>query len=125
MKQGRIAVAIGLALALAIIGAGASPPFAHAAAKSASSKSTSARASRKSAGLHQFSGVVTAVDKASLTVEKNGKAPKSMTFARHAGMTTQGDLERDARVTVFYRDEDGRSVAHKVVVKGEAAPAAK
>ncbi|MFI5372540.1 MAG: hypothetical protein ACHQ52_13360 [Candidatus Eisenbacteria bacterium] len=124
MKQGRMTRALGLTLALAILGAGALSSHAQAAAKSAptAKPAATAKPARRSAGLHQFSGVVTAVDKTSLTVEKNGRTPKSMTFARHAEMTTQGELERDARVTVFYRDEDGRSVAHRVVVKTAASP---
>jgi len=115
MKQGRIARALALALTLAVLGVGGSAPLAHAAAK------TVAKSPRKAATLHQFSGVVTAVDKTSLTVEKGGKSPKSMTFERRADMTMKGELERDAHVTVYYRDEDGRSVAHRVVVK-EAGP---
>jgi hypothetical protein len=125
MKQGRIARVIGFALALAIIGAGAMAPRVQAAPRATASKPTSATATKKPATMHQFSGVVTAVDKTTLTVEKNGKSPKSMTFERHAGMSTQGNLERDVRVTVFYRDEDGRPVAHKVVVKDATAATGK
>ena len=69
--------------------------------------------------LRQFTGLVTSFDKTSITVEKGGKKPKTMTFSRHAEMRTQGDLEKDARVTVYYRDEDGQPVAHRVVVKRE------
>ena len=76
-----------------------------------------APAARSKAALHQFTGIVTALDKQSLTVEKRGKQTMSRTFARHEAMTTTGDLARDARVTVYYRDEGGRAVAHKVVVK--------
>lgn len=122
MLRIRTTRAIGLALALAC--AGVLPALAHAAAKTAAPAPTaSTGAVGRKAALHQFSGVVTAIDKTSLTVEKNGKSPKRMTFARHADMTTQGEVERDARVTVYYRDEDGRSVAHRVVVKA-TAPAA-
>jgi hypothetical protein len=35
-------------------------------------------------------------------------------------MTTTGDVGKNARVTVYYRDESGRSVAHRVVVKTES-----
>ena len=119
----RIRTTRALALALALACAGALPALAHAAAKSgAPAPTASTGAGSHKAALHQFSGVVTAVDKTSLTVEKNGRSPKRMTFARHADMTMQGEVERDARVTVYYRDEDGRSVAHRVVVKA-AAPA--
>ena len=66
--------------------------------------------------LHQFSGVVTALDKASLTVEKHGKSPRSMQFVRGATMTTQGEIGTRARVTVYYRDVDGKPTAERVVV---------
>jgi hypothetical protein len=121
MHRIRMTRALGLALALAC--AGALPALVHAAAKTAAPAPTaSSGSSTRKPALHQFSGVVTAIDKTSLTVEKNGKTPKRMTFARHADMTTQGEVERDAHVTVYYRDEDGHSVAHRVVVKA-AAPA--
>ncbi len=79
--------------------------------------SGSAPAARSRAAYHQFSGYVTALDKESLTVEKRGKQATSRTFARHEAMSTTGDLVKDARVTVYYREESGKSVAHKVVVK--------
>ena len=73
--------------------------------------------------MRQYTGWVTALDKSSLTVEKRGKKPESKVFAKHAEMSTTGDLEKDARVTVYYRDDAGRPVAHKVVVK-DAVPVA-
>ncbi|MEO5989711.1 MAG: hypothetical protein ABIU54_12965 [Candidatus Eisenbacteria bacterium] len=87
---------------------------AHAAAKKSVAAGTSAK---KGHAYHQFTGVVTSFDKASLTVEKTGKAPKTMVFSRHTEMKTSGELEKDARVTVYYREEGGKPVAHKVVVK--------
>ena len=60
---------------------------------------------------------MTSVDKTSLTVAKAGKDPKTMVFVRGAETRTQGDLEKDAHVTVWYRDDDGHTVAHRVVVK--------
>jgi hypothetical protein len=38
-------------------------------------------------------------------------------FTKHAELKTTGDLEEDAHVTVYYREEGGQSVAHRVVVK--------
>jgi hypothetical protein len=67
--------------------------------------------------LQQFSGVVTALDKASLTVEKQGHAPRSMQFVRSSSMTTQGEVGAHARVTVYYRDVDGKPTAERVVVR--------
>lgn len=87
-------------------------PSLAAAAKSGGSASAKSKNS-----LHQFTGVVTALDKSSLTVEKSGKQPTTRTFARHDEMSVVGDLAREARVTVYYRDENGKAVARKVVVK--------
>ena len=112
MRQGRRLVLLALSAALAL--AALPPARAHAATRHATPV---AAAKHKAAALHQFSGVVTALDKGTLTVEKGGKSPKSVVFARHAQMKTTGELEKDARVTVWYRDEDGHPVAHKVVVK--------
>lgn len=83
----------------------------------AAAKSSGAPASKSKYTLHQFTGIVTALDKTSLTVEKGGKQPATRTFARHEEMSVVGDLARDARVTVYYRDENGKAVARKVVVK--------
>ena len=66
---------------------------------------------------HQFTGYVTAVDKASLTVERRGKNPRQMVFVKHDEMRTSGEVEKEARVTVYYRDEGGRSVAYRVIAK--------
>jgi len=111
MRHGRTWAALALALGLGI--ALTAPPagIAHAAG-------TTAPAKAKRQALHQFTGVVTALDPTSITVEKTGKKPKTMVFKRHAEMNTQGgELEREVKVTVYYRDEDGKPVARKVVVK--------
>jgi hypothetical protein len=76
-----------------------------------------AAAPSKSAGYRQFTGTVVAIDGSSITVEKGGKAPKQMVFARATNLRSTGDLEKDARVTVYWRDEAGKAVAHRVVVK--------
>jgi len=88
----------------------------------AAGKSTPAASSTKSSGAQrQFTGFVTAMDKNTITVEKRGKKPQSRTFTRHAELQTDGDLAKEARVTVYYRDEGGQSIAQRVVVK-TAAP---
>ncbi len=112
MKQGRMLLPFALAALLVAAVLPAAP--AHAAVKKSEAAATSAK---KSYNYRQFTGVVTSLDKASLTVEKTGKAAKTMVFSRHAEMKTSGDLDKDARVTVYYRDEGGKLVAHKVVVK--------
>ena len=71
----------------------------------------------KGASYRQFTGTVVALDGSTITVEKGGKTPKQMVFSRHAGMRSAGDVEKDVRVTVYWRDEAGKPVAHRVVVK--------
>jgi hypothetical protein len=116
MVQGWRSVSLGVALA---VGALAMLPLAapqsgdaHAARRSSAATSTS-----KKVNLRQFTGIVTALDKTTMTVEKQGKKPQSRVFTRPAELKTSGDLEKDAHVTVYYRDEGGQSVAHRVVVK--------
>lgn len=113
MKQGwrRLIPCVALAL-----GAVLSAPAAHAAAKTPGTTRSVAAGSKRVA-LHQFTGVVTALDKNSITVEKSGKKAKTMVFVRHPEMSATGDIEKSARVTVWYRDEAGQPTAHKVVVK--------
>ena len=122
MRQGWKIVSLCAALALA---APIAAPIAHAStAKSTSaSKSgvSSSKAKAKKLSLRQFTGVVTALDKTSITVEKGGKKPKTMVFTKHEEMHTTGDVVKDARVTVYYREDGGHVVAHRVVVKGENA----
>jgi len=96
-------------------------PLASAAAKTSAKSSAPESSAKSRRSLRQFTGVVTALDKSSITVEKGGKKPKTMVFTRHAEMKTTGDLDEDARVTVYYREEGGRSVAHRVVVKPETS----
>lgn len=76
-----------------------------------------ASAPSRNAGYRQFTGTVVSLDASSITVEKGGKAAKQMVFARSAGMRSTGDVQKDARVTVYWRDEAGKPVAHRVVVK--------
>jgi len=95
----------------------AAPLPVHAA--SAKSPTTTKSSAKSKNSLRQFTGVVTALDKTSITVEKGGKKPKTMVFEKHAEMRTTGDVEKDARVTVYYREDGGHTVAHRVVVKGE------
>jgi len=112
MRHGRTWAALALALVLGVAMTATPARIAHAAA------STTAPAKAKRQALHQFTGVVTALDPTSITVEKTGKKPKTMVFTRHAEMNTQGgELEREVKVTVYYRDEGGKQVARKVVVK--------
>ncbi len=113
MRQSRKVLALCAALALVAVTAAALPALA-ARKPEASATSASAKAKQTT---RQFTGVVTALDKTSLTVEKGGKKPSTMVFTRHAEMRMVGDLEKDARVTVYYRAEGREAVATRVVVK--------
>ena len=108
-----VRLALVVALAAPIVGAAG---VAVAAKREAKTASAPARA-----GYRQFTGTVVAIDGSTITVEKGGKTPKQMVFARHAGMRSAGDVEKDVRVTVYWRDEAGKPVAHRVVVKTPTA----
>ncbi len=110
MKQGRM----WLPLALAALFVVSTAPAFRADAATHKPATTTAKAR---VALHQFTGIVTALDKTSLTVAKSGKNARTMVFVRDAEMRTTGELDKDARVTVWYREEAGRPVARKVVVK--------
>lgn len=116
MRQGRMFLPLCLALALGLAGSigavASSPVFAAAKKSDAAAKSTKARNA-----LRQFTGVVTSMDATTLTVEKGGKQPRTLVFTRLDDMKTVGDIEQNARVTVYYRDNGGKAIAHKVVVK--------
>ena len=102
--------------ALLVLVAACTLATASSTAGAAAKKAVSDRPSR--VALHQFSGTVTAIDKTSLTVEKQGRSPRTMQFVRDASMTTKGEVEKQSHVTVYYRDDDGKPTAHRVVVRG-------
>ena len=113
MRQGWKVLSLCAALAIAPVAA----PATHAASGKAAASKSSASSSKSKYAFRQFTGVVTNLDKGSITVEKGGKNARTVVFTKHEEMKTTGDLEQDARVTVYYRDDGGRSVAHRVVVK--------
>lgn len=115
MKHARMFAPLALAALLVAPFAGGATR-AEAAPKRAPQRS--AGTASRSAGYRQFTGTVVALDASSITVERAGKTAKQMVFTRNAGMRSTGDVEKDARVTVFWRDEAGKPVAHRVVVKG-------
>lgn len=117
MKQGLYLLVLAAALAVAT-----TTPAARAAKSTTptpdGSKSTASTPAPKSRNtVRQFTGYVTALDRSSLTVEKRGKSPRSMVFTKDAGTQTSGTLDKEARVTVYYREADGRVVAQRVVAK--------
>jgi hypothetical protein len=113
MNQGRKVIA--LCAVLAVAGTLAALP-ALAARRAETGTSTSASAKAKQS-VRQFTGVVTAMDKTSITVEKGGSKPRTMVFTRTAAMRTVGDVGKDARVTVYYREDGKETQAVRVVVK--------
>ena len=118
MKHARMIARLGLlVLLVAPLAGGAS--IAEAASKRAPRPASSAPA--KNAGYRQFTGTVVSLDGTSITVEKGGKSPRQMVFARSATLRSTGDVIKDARVTVYWRDEAGHPVAHRVVVKPATA----
>src|SRR5258708_7706810 len=98
--RGRMVVAARAPLAALLVVATLAP-IAHEAG-AAPKKNPTARPARVT--LHQFSGVVTSIDKTSLTVEKQGRSPRTMQFVRDEKMTMQGEVEAQSHVTVYYRD---------------------
>ena len=107
MRQGHAWIAA-CALAAGLVAAGVAP--VEAAKAKTASKSTSDNT-------RQFTGYVVALDKTTITVEKRGEKPRTLVFNRDDEMKTTGDLEKDARVTVYYREDDGELMAQRVVVK--------
>lgn len=116
MKQGRMFLALGAALALMGM-----PLAAHAAAKTANTPAANptqpASPAKSRNAVRQFTGYVTSLDHTSLTVEKRGKNPRSMVFTKDAALQLSGAVDKDARVTVYYRDEGGKTIAHRVVAR--------
>ncbi len=127
MRQGRIhgiaVVALSGVLLAAVAGSSvaggnaAARPRIAGTAQGAKQAGAPSRAKRAANTLRQFTGYVSAIDKTSITVEKRGKVPETRVFAKHEELRTTGDVEKDARVTVYYREEGGQSIAHRVVVK--------
>ena len=118
MRHARMLAPLALAAVLAASLTGFAPEAQAAAKRSAKTASVDQPAApRKAATYHQFTGTVVSLDASSITVEKGGKTPKQMVFTRHSEMRSTGDVAKDARVTVYWRDEAGKPVAHRVVVK--------
>ena len=119
MRQGwkLLSLCAALAVTLSVVPATQAASGKAASGKAASKSSASSSTSKRS--LRQFTGVVTAIDKNSITVEKGGKKPRTVVFDKDEAMRTTGEVAKEARVTVYYRDDGGRSIAHRVVVKPE------
>jgi hypothetical protein len=75
------------------------------------------RRAKRGPALRQFTGYVTAIDTKSVTVEKRGKKPETRVFVKHDEMRTTGEIAKESRVTVYYREADGKAIAQKLVAK--------
>ena len=118
MRQGLRALAACVALAITL---GAVAPVVSsvtdvAFAATKSSSSTTATKSTK-AKTRQWTGSIVELEESSLTVTKGKKKPQKMTFSRSKATRVQGDLEEGSRVTVYYRTDGKKAVAHRIVVK--------
>jgi hypothetical protein len=113
MRQGWKGAALA-ALACTVLGSAAPPaPDAHAAASKRDGKATAESSTQRNT-LRQFTGYVTAIDKTSITVEKRGKAPQTRTFLRDETTKSVGDIAKETRVTVHYRQEGDQLIARRV-----------
>lgn len=119
MRQGWKSYAHGIAFVMVALAALPLVAPRMDVADAAGKSSAETREARAKNGQRQFTGVVTAIEKNTFTVEKQGKKPQSRVFSRHAEIKTEGDLAKDARVTVYYRDQGGQAIAHRVIVKPE------
>src|SRR5262245_32710775 len=119
MRQGWKSLPLGVAFVMCALAALplSAPCTGDAIAAGKSAAATNDAKSKNTQ--RQFTGIVTAIDKNTFTVEKRGKKPQTRVFSRHAEIRTEGDLAKDARVTVYYRDQGGQAIAHRVVVKPE------
>ncbi|MEY4071217.1 MAG: hypothetical protein RL721_1831 [Candidatus Eisenbacteria bacterium] len=119
MKHVRMLAPLALAAALVAPLAVAGPASATAKREARTTESATA----KRAGYRQFTGTVIAVDGSTITVAKagKGKTSKQMVFSRAATLRPGDDLGKDSRVTVFWREESGKPVAHRVVTRPTTA----
>ena len=117
MRQGWTSYARAIAFAMCTLAVLplVAPQIGEAGA--AGKSSVSAGEAKAKNGQRQFTGTVIALDKNTFTVEKRGKKPQSRVFTRHAEIKSEGDLVKDARVTVFYREQGDQSIANRVIVK--------
>jgi len=125
MQQGIRALATCVAMALVATVAAPLAPFAHvahAARPSTAAAAAATKAKKKPAvKSYQFTGVIVAMDKSSITVEKGKAKPTRKTFSKSEKMKVTGDVEKGARVTVYYRTQGDEAIAHRVVVKEESS----
>lgn len=106
-------------------------PAAKAPAKTAAKSSRKAKASSTTPAddakkEHQLTGTITAVSDTALTIthRKNKEGKTETTFTMSADTKKDGDVKKDAKVTVFYHADGGKMVANRVKAAPAPAPAA-
>jgi hypothetical protein len=116
--------ALAACVAIALAAAATAPslaPIAHAAESSPAAETSKATTKKPRVKTYQFTGVIVEMDKSSLTVRKGKKKVTTKVFSKYEKMRVKGEVEKGARVTVYYRKQGEESVAHRVVVKEEAS----
>jgi len=106
------------------------PSSAHAAAYRATrvmapEKGTSSTRAKRGPTTRQFTGYVTSLDAKSVTVEKRGKKPETRAFVKHDEMKTEGEIAKETRVTVYYREADGKAIAQRMIAKPPSSKSSK
>jgi hypothetical protein len=128
MQQGIRALATCVAAALiATVTAPVFAPLVHDAqaaaisAPAAEAKASKTGKKKPAVKTYQFTGVILAMDKSTLTVQKGKTKPTKKVFSKLEKMRMTGDVEKGARVTVYYRKQGDEVIAHRVVVKPDKA----
>lgn len=112
-------------VAAGAIAAAGQEPASKTAAKSTAKSTSKAKASSSADAAkkeHQLTGTINAVSDTSLTIthRKNKEGKTETTFTLSGDTKKDGELKKDAKVTVFYHEDGGKMVASRV----KAAPAA-
>ena len=132
MKQGwmHVLACAAVSCSLSTGAAALAPSSAHAAAyrvtrAMAPEKGTSTTTAKRGNTTRQFTGYVTSIDAKSVTVEKRGKKPETRVFVKHDEMQTEGEIAKETRVTVYYREADGKAIAQRMIAKPPSSKSSK
>ena len=88
-----------------------------APAKATGKTATPSTKATEKAKAHQATGKLVATSDTSLVIAKAvGKKKSEWTFARTAETKVQGNLAKDAKVIVYYDEENGKKIARRVKV---------
>ena len=88
-----------------------------APAKATGKTATPSTKATEKAKAHQATGKLVATTDTSLVIAKAvGKKKSEWTFARNGETKVQGNLAKDAKVIVYYDEENGKKIARRVKV---------